>query len=813
MFKNIILLSDGTGNSSSKLFKTNVWRLYDAIDLTDPKVPTQPRQFAFYDNGVGTSSFRPLAMLGGALGVGLARNVRDLYAFLCRTYSPGDGTAASPADKIYAFGFSRGAFTIRVLIGLIMEEGLVPYNGNEAELKRLTAHAYRAYRRKCAKATGGLVGPLRAMRDAIIGRWDRFRGRIPYEKVQRIGTRESERPIEIEFLGLWDTVDAYGLPVDELTRAIDLFIWPLTMRDYRLSPRVKRARHALSLDDERNTFHPRLWDEASIPADPATGRGAGNRDTETIDEERISQVWFAGVHANVGGGYPDDSLAHVSLGWMMTEAKKYQLRLTPEIEENLRALADESGPIYDSRHGLAGYYRYNPRRIDKLIDTEKVKVPRPKIHESVFRRIKIGQDGYAPIVLPTRFAVVQINGAIVDGATYLASRPQPTGDAQDQVSPGPAGDVWGRLGAHREHVWNWVWWRRIVYFSTLGVTFLLALMPLIWPALPKGACVSQACFATHAIDAVAAVLPGFAATWTDAFSSNPGVFLFLCGLLVAGLVVGGILRRRIRDTMRPIWYAIPRTTPRDTPFPLPEPPSALNRGVEWLRQRPGYRAFFWTLTHRVLPGGFLLALVYAAVAIATQVTFAVRASWGAVCRSDRPGDRVERSAETSFRTDGLCTATGLFLEKGATYRLRITIPAGDRWTDRGIPAGPNGVRSEDTSFRMTAAVPLRRHIAQRWYKPMARIGQTGTDEYPLDPKPSLAEAAAPATQAAAAPQADVTFETELVARSDGPLFFYVNDAVLDLPFLPNAVRTAFYRNNTGSARVTVERLTQSPPLN
>ena len=126
MYRNLVLFSDGTGNSSAKLFRTNVWRVYQAVDLTDPKDPTEPRQFAFYDNGVGNSSFKPLAVLGGALGVGLARNVRDLYAFVCRTYQPG--------DKIYGFGFSRGAFTIRVLVGLMMDQGLVPYDGNEADL-------------------------------------------------------------------------------------------------------------------------------------------------------------------------------------------------------------------------------------------------------------------------------------------------------------------------------------------------------------------------------------------------------------------------------------------------------------------------------------------------------------------------------------------------------------------------------------------------------------------------------------------------------------------------------------------------------
>ena len=104
MSKNIVLLSDGTGNSSSKLFTTNVWRLYQALDLTDPA-----RQIAYYDDGVGTSSFKPLAILGGVFGFGLKRNVIDIYSFCCRNYRRG--------DKIYGFGFSRGAFTIRVVAG------------------------------------------------------------------------------------------------------------------------------------------------------------------------------------------------------------------------------------------------------------------------------------------------------------------------------------------------------------------------------------------------------------------------------------------------------------------------------------------------------------------------------------------------------------------------------------------------------------------------------------------------------------------------------------------------------------------------
>src|SRR5262245_6661778 len=127
--KNVVLLSDGTGNAASKVWRSNVWRIFEALDLRSPN------QVASYDDGVGTSSFKPLAILGGAFGWGLKRNVLDLYTFLCRNYEPG--------AQIYAFGFSRGAFTIRVLLGLVAHQGLVRHSLNdgrrlpESELQRL----------------------------------------------------------------------------------------------------------------------------------------------------------------------------------------------------------------------------------------------------------------------------------------------------------------------------------------------------------------------------------------------------------------------------------------------------------------------------------------------------------------------------------------------------------------------------------------------------------------------------------------------------------------------------------------------------
>jgi uncharacterized protein (DUF2235 family) len=322
MPKNLVLFSDGTGNSARKLFKTNVWRVYQAVDLTDPQDPKEPRQYSFYDDGVGTSSFKPLAVLGGAFGVGLARNVVDLYIFLCRMYEPG--------DRIYAFGFSRGAFTIRVLIGLVMTEGLLRYHGSEGDLKRLARDAYRTYRGKRFKSLNPLVQGLprgaRRRREPA-GPAARAHELRPGGSHRRARQR---RRGQVHFVGLWDTVDAYGLPVDELTRAIDACIWPLTMRDYNLNPRVLRAMHALSLDDERNAFHPRLWNEVPDPAVRGSGVEGANLRSTHLKDERISQVWFAGVHSNVGGGYPDDGLSYVSLLWILREACDWGLRLEAE---------------------------------------------------------------------------------------------------------------------------------------------------------------------------------------------------------------------------------------------------------------------------------------------------------------------------------------------------------------------------------------------------------------------------------------------------------------------------------------------------
>jgi uncharacterized protein (DUF2235 family) len=257
--KRIVLLSDGTGNAASKVWKSNVWRVFESLDLRGDD------QVAFYDDGVGTSSFKPLAILGGAFGWGLKRNVLDIYKFLCLNYREG--------DQIYGFGFSRGAYTIRVVIGLVLSQGLVT-GATDAEVYQNAKMAYRAYRAEKFHTFWHVEWIFRKLRDLLL-----------YIFGVRYNKKSNTKVEKIEFLGLWDTVAAYGLPVDEMARGVSQWIWPLELPDRVFHKDIKRAYHALSLDDERTTFHPVLWNEKDVP------------------REQLTQVWFAGVHSNVGGGY------------------------------------------------------------------------------------------------------------------------------------------------------------------------------------------------------------------------------------------------------------------------------------------------------------------------------------------------------------------------------------------------------------------------------------------------------------------------------------------------------------------------------
>ena len=376
--KHIILLSDGTGNSSAKLFKTNVWRMYQSLDL-DP-ASAGVRQIACYNDGVGTSAFKPLALLGGMFGYGLKRNVLHLYSFLCQNWEP--------EDEISIFGFSRGAFTARIVAGLIAREGLLL--GQDS---RTLAHAirdiYRHYRfaGDVVISTPVIVRLARPIRHIFLRAWRLLMRQTEYEQLDRTKVQV------IAFLGVWDTVAAYGTPLAELTRGIDKWVFPLSMPDRLLHPKVRVARHALALDDERDTFHPLLWDELN-----------------SAQPYRIKQIWFAGMHSDVGGGYPDDGLSFRSLAWMMDEAASAGLRFLPGARERFAPPPNRSAPLHDSRKGVAGYYRYQPRKLSAYLvpddpETVIMRDPSPKarahltrvlLHQSAIDRIVSSEDRYSP---------------------------------------------------------------------------------------------------------------------------------------------------------------------------------------------------------------------------------------------------------------------------------------------------------------------------------------------------------------------------------------------------------------------------------
>lgn len=624
MPRNIVLLSDGTGNSAAKLFKTNVWRLYGALDLRD-----REGQIAYYDDGVGTSSFMPLAVLGGVFGFGLKRNVLDLYRFACRNYQPG--------DRIFGFGFSRGAFTIRIVAGFIARQGLVPYHGNEAQLARDAVAAYRLYRRRF-RETIGLVTPLRWLRDVLARSWRRF-WRLPqFDPGAQI-------PVDrIQFLGVWDTVAAYGGPIEEITRGIDYWLWPLSMPDRFMSAKVQRACHAVALDDERNAFWPVLWDEQNVsgPKGPqamtADWSPPATPGLADIDRQRLSQVWFAGMHSDVGGGYAQDGLSHVALDWMMDRAHVYGLLFKPSERDRLRELADTFDKLNDSRRGLGGYYRYKPRKLVDVYGLESVKPTitrdlqrvaravkgagrvsaagaalgpdagrlqvKPIIHESVFHRLIGKLDAYSPIVLPEAYCVTN-----------------KAGDISDDVYEHPTQAT--RRSRLQERAWNWVWLRRVVYFGTVFASLFLAAIPLIVKRWPGPGETSWAAFLIPLMDVLGGFLPALAQPWLKSFREAPGLFAVGAALVSVLLLWGGALQRRIGDVMLDIWHPAVQPPPHLV-NPGPVPRDSLYR----LRTSALYRGFFYGLTHWVLPTFFVILIVGGAFVGAYRLLGAIARSVG-----------------------------------------------------------------------------------------------------------------------------------------------------------------------------------------
>lgn len=788
MPKNIVLLSDGTGNSAAKLFKTNVWRIYDALDLTNPDV-----QVACYDDGVGTSVFRPLALAGGALGFGLKRNVLRLYRFLCEQYEPG--------DRIYAIGFSRGAFTIRVLVALVADQGIIRVRADKfpapvtaagvgaaavapgqsaavvgvqpaatrttmtsSELRRLSLRAYQRFRHNFDQ-TLPIVGFGRWLRDHWFGFVDEWQERTVYDPKSNYQLTQdpATKARPVTFVGLWDTVDAYGLPIDELTEGVNRWIWPLSLPELALSDKVGKACHALSLDDERHTFHPVLWDESKEP-----------QDKTRIEDERISQVWFAGVHTNVGGGYPNDALSAVSLEWVATEATKKQLRFLPDRLRSWTDRRDPLGAAYDSRRGIAAYYRYSPRRIQHLTNGQKheqtfrsgtwprakptVTIARPKIHESVFQRIEAAPDFYAPIGLPETYAVVMNNGGIVDGASNLYEKPQESAT---------------RFRA-QEAVWDLVWWRRIAYLAGVAVTAAFVARPLRDGA-EATADIAARGGGLPLVGFIRGFLPDAASPWLNYYAAAPWELAIFLTALGSIFVWGRKLRSRIGDRMHTIWRWV---THQQQSLQLP-----VRRGLAYrIREWRHYHGVFAVFRRSVVPNTFGPLVLLCLLATLNRAVFEVFNVAGATCAARGPASPVGPAGRSvPFDTSAFCAPTGVQVERGARYELSAMFEGA---LDSTIPvarADGFGVLAPELTWVQhvvfAVASPFKRLWRADWFGVVARVGEGGVEQIPLSAGP-----------------------TTFTARKTGELFLFVNDALVPFAW------STLYSNNHGRAAVTIRRV-------
>lgn len=322
MSRNIIISFDGTWNTPDRApsadgdASTNVWKLHQAIlDQADGQ-----QQLKWYGTGVGTRWYDKLR--GGVFGVGLSRKIQEGYRYLVTHYRDG--------DRIFIFGFSRGAYSARSLVGMIRNAGLL-----SAANERRVSEAYSLYRTRDEGADS--------------------------ENARFFRQRYARQDIDIHCLGVWDTVGALGIPVESFDWFNQAFY---RFHDTELSSIVRHAYHAVAVDEHRRNYCATLWDP------------------KEKSNQQVEQVWFSGAHANVGGGYAGNPLSDLPLRWMAEKAAACGLRID---QQQLPPPPAGLPPITDSwRDFLAGAYsRAQPRHYRQIGGTF---FGQEKIDDSVLAR-------------------------------------------------------------------------------------------------------------------------------------------------------------------------------------------------------------------------------------------------------------------------------------------------------------------------------------------------------------------------------------------------------------------------------------------
>lgn len=326
--KNLVVCLDGTGNQLRARGNTNVVLLYQLLDLSDPS-----RQVAYYDPGVGTFSSggawtpagkRLSKLMGLAFGVGLRANLGEVYTWLMHHWEPG--------DRVFVFGFSRGAYTARALTGMLRTVGLA-----RPGLENLVQYAVQAHTQRFSqKNRADYWGTVHNFAASFAREVDGTRTTVP-----------------VHYLGLWDTVKAAGLLRWQIH-------WPFT----NTLPNVRRCRHAVSIDEKRRPYRP----------DPVTA---------VSPDGALEQVWFAGVHSDVGGTFVDPpveappdkpggeaqkvqppKLSTISLKWVVEGAVEEGLLVNPTAYRRACTVSTANAHAPVHRMGWVwGLATYRRRRI------------------------------------------------------------------------------------------------------------------------------------------------------------------------------------------------------------------------------------------------------------------------------------------------------------------------------------------------------------------------------------------------------------------------------------------------------------------
>jgi uncharacterized protein (DUF2235 family) len=340
--KNIVVFSDGTGQEGGEGNNTNVYKLFNMIEGRTNE------QITFYDGGIGTG-FRKVSAMSG---VGITANILECYQFISDHYQWG--------DRIFLFGFSRGAATVRSLAGFISRFGILPHSRPD-----LATKAWKIYK----------------MSDEGVRE----------KNAEEFLKRNATTWCNINFLGVWDTVKALGLPNKTLD-AVWNKVLPHSFHDLKLSKCVQHAYHALSIDEDREAFQPTPWQTeendksllGKVYVDPRDGDASEQVDKNR--EQTVKQVWFCGVHTDVGGGYKESGLSDIPLAWMIDRAMdekllEHPLKLYPynsvTLEQNIEGLIHSERDTWLKKHIL---FPEGKRSWDSK------KGGKPWIHASVLER-------------------------------------------------------------------------------------------------------------------------------------------------------------------------------------------------------------------------------------------------------------------------------------------------------------------------------------------------------------------------------------------------------------------------------------------